>query len=101
MVSSVLDNFTHHATVRMQQRGKSTEDVKMVLRYGTDRQGRVLLYSKDARREIERRKRWLARLERRSGDRRLMRAMRRRIKSLDKTQGCVVVSQNGSVITLF
>ena len=72
----------------------------MVLRHGVKRnQDSTMLLKKHSSREIERRNMWLKRL---SGTRLIYaRAIRKRIKMLEKMRGCVVITQGTSIITVY
>lgn len=95
--------MTLHALKRLQQRGKSAEGVKMILRYGEAREDNArILLGKTAKREISRRRAWVERIKRtrpRAG--RLIRRLNRRIAALDKMRNCVLVFRNGKVITVY
>lgn len=97
-----FSNFTEHMRMRMRQRGKPEEGIRMVLRYGRRRAkggDGLMLRKKDVEREIERRKRWLGRID--AKKRFLLKAMRRRIRHLERMRGCVVVERSGAVITVY
>ena len=99
----MLANFTRHALQRLQQRGKSRESIRLILRYGKRQKqfDRVFLSRRRAEKEIQRRRRWLARLERRQGNRRAIDAIRRRVKTLERVRGCVVVQKTDMIITIY
>ena len=94
-------NYTKHAIVRMQQRGKSAQKIKMVLRYGTGCYTKLGVFFKkqDAEREINRRKRWIQRMD--AKKQALRKAMYRRINLLQKIIGVVVIKDDGRVITVY
>lgn len=89
--------------VRLQQRGKSKEGVKMVMRYGVSPGGKdgVMLRRRDAETEINRRKRWLLRLGDSERHKWLRKALRRRIKTLELMRGCIVVHKEDRIITVY
>lgn len=74
--------FTHHAEVRMRQRGFRNADVGLVLRIATRVADDAFFVSdKDAAREIELR--------------------RREIQQLERLRGTKLIVEGGSVITLY
>ena len=94
-------HLTRHAQMRMQQRGKNSEAVKLIGRYGrySPETKNTLLRCRDARREIERRKRWLRRIDPR---RHWVAAMiRRRIKFLEQSAGCAIVTDAEAIVTVY
>lgn len=102
MKSKLFHLFTRHSLIRMQQRGKSADGIKMVLRYGVlsgDRE-EIMLRRRDADSEIEKRKRWLARL-RGANSRKKQIALRRRIRTLEQMRGCSVIQKNNSIVTVY
>ncbi len=95
--------LTLHAVKRLQQRGKSAEGVKMILRYGEVRKDDVrILRNKTAKREISRRRAWIERIKQtRPRALRLIKNLNRRIAALDKMRNCVLVCKNGKIITVY
>lgn len=95
--------LTIHALKRLQQRGKTAEGVKMLMRYGDVREDNVrFLRGKTAAREIARRRAWVERLkQKRPQAKRLIKSINRRIAALDKMRNCVLVYKNGKVITVY
>lgn len=95
--------MTQHVKKRLQQRGKSAEGIKMLMRYGTSiEDNRRVLRSKESRRQIARRRAWLERLKKRRPDSsRLQKNMSRRISVLETMCNCVAVYENGKVITVY
>ncbi|MGI9306380.1 MAG: hypothetical protein ACR2P5_03655 [Gammaproteobacteria bacterium] len=95
--------LTMHAIKRLQQRGKSAEGIKMIMRYGEMREDNALiLRNKTVKREISRRRAWVERIKRRSPRAgRLIKRINRRIAALDKMRNCVLVCKEGKVITVY
>ena len=74
--------FTRHADQRLRQRGLRTKDIELVMALGTQGPaGRVVLLASDAAREIA--------------------ECKRRIQTLERLRGCVVVCEQGMVITCY
>ena len=74
--------FTHHAEVRMRQRGFRKADVELVLGVATQVSGEAFfLTDHDASREIERR--------------------RREIQQLERLRGSKIIVEGGTLITLY
>ena len=75
----------------------------MVLRYGVRHkyQDGFFLRRKEAKKEMERRQKWLLRLEKSNGKRRIIKAMRKRLQTIERMRGCVVVEKDGRVITVY
>ena len=74
--------FTRHANDRLQQRGFRSKDVELVMTCGTEGPaGRVVLLSRDVAREVA--------------------ACKRRIQMLERLRGCVVVCDEGTVVTCY
>lgn len=98
-----IKKFTRHALQRLQQRGKTREAARLILRYGKRQQktDRFLLKTRQAEQQIERRRRWLMRLEKRKGSRHIIRALRRRVQTLERIRGCVVVLKEDQIITIY
>ena len=103
VVTGIL-HLTRHAQVRMQQRGKNSEAFKLIRRYGAfspDTQN-VILRRRRAEQEIERRKRWLRRINPADPKRRqVIRQIRQRIKNLERFAGCVIVVRDGKILTVY
>ncbi|MXY52706.1 MAG: DUF4258 domain-containing protein [Gammaproteobacteria bacterium] len=77
-----FSTITRHAERRMRQRGLRDADVKLVKECGTVAPyGRVVLLDRDADREI--------------------REYKRRIQTLERLRGCVVVTDGTTVITCY
>lgn len=95
--------LTWHALVRMQQRGKTAEDIKMILRYGTQSDGsRRFLRNKDADQQIARRRAWIKRINRhQSHGRRVIKIIARRISALERMRNCTLIFKNEQVITVY
>jgi 5'-3' exonuclease len=87
----------------MQQRGKTKEGVKMLIRYGRKQpKSRYLLHSKDAEQEIARRQVWLQRLQKRQPNNRTMhKKLKKRIDAIETMRNCVAVFDNGKVVTVY
>ena len=95
--------LTKHAWMRMQQRGKNKEGIKMLMRYGQEKgQNERMLLSKDAKRQIARRRDWLLRLQKRHpGNRTMQKKMSKRISALEMMRNCVAIFDNGRIITIY
>ena len=77
-----MTRYTKHARDRMRQRGKSEQDVNLILQCATEvGDGSLLLLRKDVDREVTRRK--------------------REIEKLERLIDCKVVFSDGLVITLY
>lgn len=75
-------SLTRHANERLQQRGLRARDIDIVMGCGTEGPGgRVVLLERDAAREIA--------------------ECKRRIQALERLRGCVVVCEEGMVVTCY
>ena len=99
----MIFSLTQHAMMRMQQRGKTYEGIKMIARYGQDKKKNFrFLSKKDAQIQIMRRQAWVARIKKRSPHKRaLIKNINKRIAALEKVKNCVIVIKEGRVITLY
>ena len=96
--------ISNHAEVRMSQRGVRGEDVDLVQTCGTQI-GPVEWFMRDSdvKREIENLKRTFRQIERtvKGGKQRLERALKRRMRRLERLRGLKVVVVGDTVLTCY
>lgn len=96
--------ITNHAETRMSQRGVRNEDAAEVLTYGTQTgPAEWFMRDSDVKREVENLKRTFRQIERtvKGGKQRLERALKRRVRRLERLRGLKVVMEDGEVITCY
>jgi hypothetical protein len=77
----MIDTLTHHASIRVRQRGFRERDVEVILEHGTPTHDGVLLTSRDVSERVA--------------------EYRRRIGELERLRGAAVFLEEGHVVSVY
>ena len=96
--------ITNHAEVRMSQRAVRNEDVELVLNFGTQiGPSEWFMKDSDLKREVENLRREFRQIGRtlKGGKQRFERALKRRVRRLERLRGLKVVVVGDTVLTCY